>query len=133
MADVAAEKKLTLQSSDMEKFDVEEAVAMKSQTIKHMIEDDCANNVIPLPNVSAKTLTKVIEYCKEHVKADAAGAAGDSDTSSTDLKTFDQKFVDVDQATLFDLILVRLSSLFPVHSLTASSYTRLIGCRSCVF
>jgi S-phase kinase-associated protein 1 len=99
MADVEAEKKLTLQSSDMEKFDVEEAVAMKSQTIKHMIEDDCA-----------KTLTKVIEYCKEHVKADAAGAAGDSDTSSTDLKTFDQKFVDVDQATLFDLILVRLPS-----------------------
>jgi S-phase kinase-associated protein 1 len=109
MADVAAEKTLTLQSSDMEKFDVEEAVAMKSQTIKHMIEDDCANNVIPLPNVSAKILTKVIEYCKEHVKGDAA--AGDSDTSSTDLKTFDQKFVDVDQATLFDLILVRLSSL----------------------
>jgi S-phase kinase-associated protein 1 len=92
----------------MEKFDVEEAVAMKSQTIKHMIEDDCANSVIPLPNVSAKTLTKVIEYCKEHVKADAAG---DSDTSSTDLKSFDQKFADVDQATLFDLILVRFSSL----------------------
>jgi S-phase kinase-associated protein 1 len=113
MADVAAEKTLTLQSSDMEKFDVEEAVAMKSQTIKHMIEDDCANNVIPLPNVSAKILTKVIEYCKEHVKADAAG---DSDTSSADLKTFDQKFVDVDQATLFDLILVRLSSLpRPLH------------------
>jgi S-phase kinase-associated protein 1 len=111
MADAAAEKKLTLQSSDMEKFDVEEAVAMKSETIKYMIEDDCANNVIPLPNVSSKILSLVIVYCKKHVEAAGTDAAGDSDKNPEDLATFDKKFVEVDQATLFDLILVRLSSL----------------------
>ncbi|KAM0874460.1 hypothetical protein ACQ4PT_037407 [Festuca glaucescens] len=111
MADAAAEKKLlTLESSDKQQFQVEEAVAMKSQTIKHMIEDDCANNVIPLPNVNSKILAMVIEYCKEHVKAaGAADADGDSDPSSKDaatgLKKFDEEFVKVDQPTLFDLIL----------------------------
>ena len=48
---------------------MEEAVTMESQTIKRMIEDDCADNGIPLPNVSSKILTKVTEYCKKHVDA----------------------------------------------------------------
>ncbi|OWM63533.1 hypothetical protein CDL15_Pgr019483 [Punica granatum] len=33
-----------------------------------MIEDDCADNVIPLPNVSSKILSKIIEYCKKHIE-----------------------------------------------------------------
>ncbi|KAG6422699.1 hypothetical protein SASPL_113077 [Salvia splendens] len=70
-------KKIILRSSDGEVFEVDEAVAVKSQTIKHMIEDDCVDNVIPIPNVTGKILSKA----------------------------FDADFVKVDQATLFDLIL----------------------------
>jgi S-phase kinase-associated protein 1 len=103
-------KMITLRSSDNEEFEVEEAVAMESQTIRHMIEDDCADNGIPLPNVNSKILSKVIEYCNKHVHAaakpadaaDAAAAGG-----GEDLKNWDAEFVKVDQATLFDLILVR--------------------------
>ncbi|CAI0547362.1 unnamed protein product [Linum tenue] len=90
---------------------------MQSQTIKHMIEDDCADNGIPLPNVTAKILAMVIEYCKNHhgspdgaaeyckkhhdsPKPDYAGAVEDEA-----MKTWDKKFVKVDQDTLFDLIL----------------------------
>ncbi|XP_020193292.1 SKP1-like protein 1 isoform X4 [Aegilops tauschii subsp. strangulata] len=86
---------ITLKSSDGQEFDVEEAVAMESQTIRHMIEDDCADNDIPLPNVDSKILSKVIEYCKKHVQA----------SPKPDLKSFDAEFVKVDRATLFDLIL----------------------------
>ncbi|XP_017702361.1 SKP1-like protein 1 [Phoenix dactylifera] len=106
-----AEKKITLKSSDGEVFEVDEMVAMESQTIKHMIEDDCASNGIPLPNVTSKILSKVIEYCKKHVDAAAAAASKSAadDTSfklaDDDLKTWDAEFVKVDQATLFDLIL----------------------------
>ncbi|KAL6227673.1 hypothetical protein ACLB2K_001630 [Fragaria x ananassa] len=62
-------KMFTLRSSDGEAFEVEEAVALQSQTIKHMIEDDCVERGISLPNVSGKILTKVIKYYKKHVGA----------------------------------------------------------------
>ncbi|KAF4360929.1 hypothetical protein CsatB_008070 [Cannabis sativa] len=96
-------RKITLKSSDGETFEVDEAVALESQTIKHMIEDDCADNGIPLPNVTSKILSKVIEYCKKHVEAPKV----DDRASSVDdeLKSWDTDFVKVDQATLFDLIL----------------------------
>ncbi|CAN6371851.1 unnamed protein product [Urochloa humidicola] len=119
MATEGEKKMITLKSSDGEEFEVEEAVAMESQTIRHMIEDDCADNGIPLPNVNSKILSKVIEYCNKHVHAAAAAAAaskaGSDDagaaaanstaTSGEDLKNWDADFVKVDQATLFDLIL----------------------------
>ncbi|KAA8536615.1 hypothetical protein F0562_029093 [Nyssa sinensis] len=59
---MSSSKKITLKSSDGESFEVEEVVALESQTIKHMIEVDCADSVIPLPNVTSKILAKVIEY-----------------------------------------------------------------------
>ena len=103
-------RKITLKSSDGESFDVDEAVALESQTIKHMIEDDCADNGIPLPNVTSKILAKVIEYCKKHVETPKSDDR--SSTIDEELKSWDADFVKVDQATLFDLILVRLFSLF---------------------
>ncbi|KAL1557128.1 SKP1-like protein 1A [Salvia divinorum] len=101
-------KKITLRSSDGEVFEVDETVAVESQTIKHMIEDDCVDNIIPIPNVTGKILSKVIEYCKMHVEAAASSAstkAEDKVSSDDELKIFDADFVKVDQATLFDLIL----------------------------
>uniref|UniRef100_A0A7N0V2V1 SKP1-like protein n=1 Tax=Kalanchoe fedtschenkoi TaxID=63787 RepID=A0A7N0V2V1_KALFE len=97
-------KKITLKSSDGESFEIDEIVALESQTIKHMIEDDCADNGIPLPNVNSRILAKVIEYCKKHVDS-AKTEAGTASGADDDLKTFDADFVRVDQATLFDLIL----------------------------
>ncbi|XP_047322246.1 SKP1-like protein 1B [Impatiens glandulifera] len=94
-------KMIMLKSSDGETFEVEESVALESQTIKHMIEDDCADTVIPLPNVTSKIMAKVIEYCKKHVESPKS----DDKSVEEDLKTFDADFVKVDQGTLFDLIL----------------------------
>ncbi|KAJ6818914.1 SKP1-like protein 1A [Iris pallida] len=100
-------KKITLKSSDGEEFEVDQVVAEESQTIRHMIEDGCAENGIPLPNVNSRILSKVIEYCKRHVEHAAASSSSKGDDKSTDdeIKTWDADFVKVDQATLFDLIL----------------------------
>jgi S-phase kinase-associated protein 1 len=115
VAAAGKEKMLTLRSSDGHEFEVSEAVAMESQTIKNMIDEGCADNGIPLPNVSSEILSKVIVFCKKHVEASAADAV-DGEASSEpkktavdDLKTFDSDFVNVDQATLFDLMMVRSS------------------------
>ncbi|GLT91971.1 hypothetical protein SLE2022_098310 [Rubroshorea leprosula] len=96
-------RKITLKSSEGETFEVDEAVALESQTIKLVMEDDCAENGIPLPNVTSKILSKVIEYWKKHVEA----AKSDDRATSVDdeLKAWDADFVKVHQATLFDLML----------------------------
>ncbi|KAH0720567.1 SKP1-like protein 1B [Solanum tuberosum] len=92
---------IVLRSSDGETFEVDEAVALESPTIKHMIEDDCTDTSISLPNVTSKILVKVIEYCKRHVEVPKA----EDKTAEVDLKTFDAEFVKVDQSTLYDLML----------------------------
>ncbi|KAB2603197.1 SKP1-like protein 1A [Pyrus ussuriensis x Pyrus communis] len=84
-------KKITLKSSDNEMFEVEEVVAMESQTIKHMVEDGCAGNAIPLPNVTSAILAKVIEYCRKH-REDEGATAADGEKN-------------IDQNTLYDLIM----------------------------
>ncbi len=61
-----------------------------------------ADNGIPLPNVTSKILSKVIEYCKKHVEAPKPEERSGVDE---ELKAWDADFVKVDQATLFDLIL----------------------------
>ena len=107
------EKMITLVSSDGETFEVEEKVAMESQTLKGMIEDDCADSAIPLPNVASQTLSRVIEYCKKHVEAasesEVATYYSYDKTSNNSLTAWDDEFVKdikVDQNILFDLILV---------------------------
>ncbi|XP_062094686.1 SKP1-like protein 1A [Humulus lupulus] len=92
----SSSKKIILTSSDGESFEVEEVVAQHSQTIKDMIEDGCAGTSIPLPNVSSKNLAMVIDYCRKHV---------DEGVAAEDLKSWDAEFVNVDQATLFGLML----------------------------
>ncbi|XP_073278612.1 SKP1-like protein 1A [Primulina huaijiensis] len=107
----ASKKIIVLKSWEGDTFEVEELVAMESQTIRNIIEDDCADAFIPLPNVTSKILTKVIEYCKRHVQAESEADVADGVTMAADklpddvLKKFDTEFVDVDQDTLFDLIL----------------------------
>eukprot|EP00197_Chlamydomonas_leiostraca_P004659 CAMPEP_0202865894 /NCGR_PEP_ID=MMETSP1391-20130828/6644_1 /ASSEMBLY_ACC=CAM_ASM_000867 /TAXON_ID=1034604 /ORGANISM="Chlamydomonas leiostraca, Strain SAG 11-49" /LENGTH=155 /DNA_ID=CAMNT_0049545783 /DNA_START=83 /DNA_END=550 /DNA_ORIENTATION=+ len=96
--------KVKLSSSDNQVFEVEEDVAFESQTVKNLIEDSGADELIPLPNVSGKILARVIEYCKFHVEA--TKKVDDKPTKSEDeVKTWDAEFVKVDQSTLFDLIL----------------------------
>ncbi|KAL4302378.1 hypothetical protein GQ457_10G024010 [Hibiscus cannabinus] len=116
-----SKKKMMLRSSDGKTFEVEEAVAVKSQTIKRMIEDDCvcADNEIHLPDVNSNILSKVLEYCKKHVDS-----AADKETNPIEIKAWDADFVKVDQNILFDLILaaeyLKIQSLLDLTSLTVA-------------
>ncbi|XP_026450382.1 SKP1-like protein 4 [Papaver somniferum] len=104
MADT--KKMVTLMSSDGETFEVEEAVALQSGTIKHMIEDGCADNAIPIPNITSNILAKVIEYCKKHAEETPQGDARRRYTVEEDLKNWDAEFIiKVNDYILFDLIL----------------------------
>ncbi|XP_059065163.1 SKP1-like protein 1B isoform X1 [Cryptomeria japonica] len=88
---MAKDCKVKLKSSDDEMFEVDEAVAFESETIKNMIEDTGVESVVPLPNVNSKM--------------DAAKTSEETTAiSELDVKTWDKEFVKVDQATLFDII-----------------------------
>ncbi|KAI3509133.1 hypothetical protein L1887_24159 [Cichorium endivia] len=84
---------IVLTSSDGTTFEVAQAVFSESQTIQNIIENGCAGNIIPLSNVTSNILAKVIEYCMKH-------------TETPNTKSFDTKFVEVDQDTLFDLMVI---------------------------
>ncbi|KAK9381850.1 E3 ubiquitin ligase SCF complex, Skp subunit [Kockiozyma suomiensis] len=95
-------------SSDGETFSVEKDVAERSILIKNMIEDvGDSSTEIPIPNVTANVLKKVLEWC-EHHKSDPAPVSEDDNDSrkkSTDIDEWDQKFMQVDQEMLFEIIL----------------------------
>lgn len=61
---MATDKKIILLSSDGDVFEVDAAVALASQSIEHMVEDNCAEGGIPLPNVASTILAKAIGYCQ---------------------------------------------------------------------
>ncbi|KAL5791208.1 hypothetical protein ACOSQ2_006096 [Xanthoceras sorbifolium] len=135
VAMMTTKKKITLKSSDGDRFEVDEAVALESQTIKHMVEDDCVDNEIPLPNVSSSVLSKVIEYCKRRVDS-ISNSKYDSNNNNKkpvddDLKAWDADFVKVDQNTLFDLILAaNYLNIKSLLDLTCQTIADMIKCRT---
>ena len=97
--------------------------------IKNMLEDigdSALTDPIPIPNVSINlhvslshsnvpdqvneaVLKKVLEWCTHHKGDPPASADDDSDSrkKTTDIDEWDQKFMQVDQEMLFEIILVR--------------------------
>lgn len=99
-------KELHLLSSDEQVFIVDPKSALMSETIRNFMEDTGTEDYIhiPLPNVCGTILAKVIEYCNFHTEA----SKNDVDKpakSEDEVKDFDAGFVNVDQSTLFDIIL----------------------------
>ncbi|KAJ2064100.1 hypothetical protein GGH94_005879 [Coemansia aciculifera] len=99
---------VVLQSSDGKAFTVERGVAIQSVLIKNLLEDiGESDEPIPLPNVTAKVLEKVIEYCEYHVD-DPAPIQDDLDEipkRSDDIEPRDENFMKVDQELLFEILL----------------------------
>ncbi|KAL7118522.1 hypothetical protein ACP275_02G007100 [Erythranthe tilingii] len=106
-AETATKKMIALMSSDGVTFEVEESVAVQSETIKNMIENNIAVTPIPLPNVTSNILLKVIEYCKHHAEAASNAAvygAAAHKVAEEYVRRFDSELLKVDQSTLIDLL-----------------------------
>uniref|UniRef100_A0A9J8BHQ5 S-phase kinase-associated protein 1 n=1 Tax=Cyprinus carpio carpio TaxID=630221 RepID=A0A9J8BHQ5_CYPCA len=102
---------IKLQSSDGEMFEVDVEIAKQSVTIKTMLEDlgmddEGDDDPVPLPNVNAAILKKVIQWCTHH-KDDPPPPEDDENKEkrTDDIPVWDQEFLKVDQGTLFELIL----------------------------
>jgi len=101
---------LTLVSNDGFEIPVELAVAERSMLIKNMLEDlggEQLDQKVPIPNVNEQVLKKVLDWCKHHKNDPATTQDDDSDSrkKTTDIEEWDQKFMQVDQEMLFEIIL----------------------------
>lgn len=111
---------LTLVSSDQVSMQVPRAVAERSVLLKNMLSDihgdaDPNSSVpppdieepIPIPNVNNVVLEKVIHWCKQHVNDPPASQDDETDSrkKTTEIDEWDQKFMQVDQEMLFEIIL----------------------------
>ena len=69
--------------------------------------DEDKEEPVPLPNVNAAILKKVIQWCTYH-KDDPPPPEDDKNKEkrTDDICSWDKKFLNVDQGTLFELILV---------------------------
>jgi len=88
-----------------------------------------AENPIPLPNVTGKILQKVVEYCKYHNEhPDTPSDSEKKDEKRTDdIIPWDKEFCDVDQATLFELILAaNYLDIKPLLDLTCKTVANMI-------
>ncbi|KAL2263740.1 hypothetical protein VTK26DRAFT_5384 [Humicola hyalothermophila] len=103
-------QKVILASNEGTHIEVDRVVAERSMLIKNLMEDlgdDALTSPIPIPNVNDPVLRKVVEWC-EHHRNDAAQSADDDNDNrkkTTDIDEWDQKFMQVDQEMLFEIIL----------------------------
>ncbi|CCE33685.1 E3 ubiquitin ligase complex SCF subunit scon-3 [Claviceps purpurea] len=112
MAETTPAKKVWLASNDNAIIEVDRIVVERSMLIKNMLDDIgdegiSETNPIPIPNVNEAVLRKVIEWC-EHHRSDPPQAQDDESDGrrrTTDIEEWDQKFMQVDQEMLFEIIL----------------------------
>ncbi|OEL29211.1 SKP1-like protein 4 [Dichanthelium oligosanthes] len=104
------EKTVRLRGKDGGAIEVsKKAIVAASATIRGKIDEGPAGGVVELPNVTAATLSRVVEYVNKHFGS--VGAAPPDDDASffapnddDPLARFDDDFVSVDNDTLIDLI-----------------------------
>jgi len=122
---------VNLVSKEGDTFEVPLAVAKMSELVKTMIDEEADDDVqeIPLPNVKAVVLQKVIEFCTHH-KDDAMHEI-EKPLKSPNMADVVQQwyadFVNVEQVMLFELILAaNYMDIKPLLDLTCATVASMI-------
>jgi S-phase kinase-associated protein 1 len=127
--DEETEVTLQLKSQDMLSFPVNKDVVMQSALIKTMWSGDQTETEIPLPNVRGSILKKVIKYMQYHHTNPAKEI--EKPLKSANMREvvseWDANFVEVDQETLFELILAaNYMDIKPLLDLTCAKVASMI-------
>jgi len=120
---------LSLKSQDAQTFKVRRDVAMMSALIKTMWSGDKSETEIPLPNVRGAILKKVIKYMEYHQTNPPKEI--EKPLKSANMREVvsesDANFVEVDQETLFELILAaNYMDIKPLLDLTCAKVASMI-------
>lgn len=102
---------LTMKTNDNGTVTCDIPVAERSILIKNLIEDlgleTALAQPVPLPNVSQPVLEKIIEWCDHHRNDPPPTQDDDTEArkKTTEIDEWDQKYMQVDQEMLFEIIL----------------------------
>uniref|UniRef100_A0A7S4F886 SKP1-like protein n=2 Tax=Chrysotila carterae TaxID=13221 RepID=A0A7S4F886_CHRCT len=99
MADESEFGLVKLKSSDEEVFEVPFDLACMSLMVKGALENTSGDEPVSLQKVTSKTMLRVIEYCKYHLSAEKEGR------SESEIAAWDKKFIEVDDAVLYDVMM----------------------------
>mmetsp|Transcript_3983 Transcript_3983/g.8875 ORF Transcript_3983/g.8875 Transcript_3983/m.8875 type:complete len:167 (+) Transcript_3983:90-590(+) len=123
---------VNLVSKEGDSFSVDIEVARMSELVKGMIDDDCDDDdvaEIPLPNVKAAVLKKVIEFCK-HYRTEPMTEIEKplkSGVMAEVVQKWYADFVNVEQVLLFELILAaNYMDIKPLLDLTCATVASMI-------
>ncbi|KAA0154790.1 hypothetical protein FNF29_02319 [Cafeteria roenbergensis] len=125
----AAEEMIVLVSQESERIEVSKKAGALSALIQTMTEDNEDDEEVPLLDVKAPTLRKIVEYM-EHYK-DAKLPEIEKPLRSSKMEQvvpeWDAKFVDAPQETLFELILgANYMDIKPLLDLTCAKVASMI-------
>lgn len=115
---------IKLSTSDNQEFSIEKEIAIQSILLKNLIEDfGESDNTIPLPNITGPIMQKVIEWCEYH--------KNDCVENEEKINEWDNNFVNVDQETLFELILAtNYLDIKPMLDMTCKNVANIIKGKS---
>lgn len=98
-----------IQGCDGPKFKISEQAAQQSELLKNLISNLGYNNntsekePIPLANVQAEILEKIVAWC-EHNRGEPKPVRDESVPLQVTIPAWDERFLDVDNSQLFDLL-----------------------------
>lgn len=82
-------------TSDNQMFEIPKEHAILSSTIRNMLEDLEDDSVVPVPNVDAKTFSKVAQFCKFRCE----------EHTEKETNEFEKEFLDMETSDVFNVIL----------------------------
>jgi S-phase kinase-associated protein 1 len=127
--DIGAHTIITLTTEDNKSLKVPKKHIEMSVTVKNMLEDlEYTGEIeVPLPNVTGAILEKIIAYCKYHTENPSPGPTTEEKGKNFDIGSWDKEFCNVDQATLFSLILAaNYMDIKPLLDVTCKTVAEMI-------
>lgn len=94
------EKVTSLKSSDGHIFPVEDTVIAEFRAI-HSFLPAAGDAAIPISQITGDVLAKIIDYCRKHTDHKL------NRLRDEEISAWDRQFVNVDEKTLLDLLVVR--------------------------
>lgn len=118
----AQDQKITIISSDHQRFTVDRKVAEKSVLIKNMLKNIISENnesdsenedgtsiddiEIPTQNVRSVVLEKVINWCEHYKNVDFPDEESEEDSKkSSAINSWDKEYFNIDQEMMYEIIL----------------------------